>query len=99
MEQIQTRMSIEVEGEWLDVSLYIPEDDACEMHIFFRESNIVNLCTENNYNNIVEQMALLKSKVWHRVCNIGLQYSLAFGDNECFGLVDGKFYLMFFGHR
>lgn len=104
MKVIKSNMSIEVDGAHLDVSLYIPETaddadgDACELHIFLNETNIINLCAENDAENIVEQMALLKSKLVRRVYAIGLQYDAVFGDNECFGVVDGKLYLMFFGH-
>ena len=102
MKAIKETMSIEVDGDWLEVSMYVPETadeehgDACEMHIYFNGKSIANLCEANNYANIVEQMALLKSKVWHRVTAIGLQYNTAFGDNECFGISDGKLYLIFF---
>jgi hypothetical protein len=104
MKEVKSNMSIEVDGEYMDVSIYIPETadddngDACELHIFLKENSIIRLCAGDAMTSIVEQMALLKSKLVRRVHAIGLQYDVVFGDNECFGVVDGKLYLMFFGH-
>lgn len=104
MKEVKSNMSIEVGGGYVDVSIYIPttadddNGDACELHIFLKETDIMSLCDGDEMTSVVEQMALIKSKLIRRVHAIGMQYGVVFGDNECFGIADGKLYLMFFGH-
>ena len=81
-----------------DIDIVDPDtNEPSEIHVWLDDNDIMNLTTDNEYHNITEQMALISSAVRPRVKNVCFHHGVAI-TCECFGVVNGKMYILYFGN-
>ena len=79
-----------------DINIVDPDtNEPSEIHVWFDDDDIMCLTTDE-YHSITEQMALISSavrpKVGHICYHRGIKITC-----ECFGVANGKMYILYFG--
>ena len=80
----------------LPCTISIRENDPEEIHVWLDDYDIMTLTETDNYNNIVEQMALVVRHIRPYINIFATKYGITV-TSECFGVKDDKMYIMFIG--